>query len=98
VKNQPPPPPEHGAGLSFPAFGFRIPKQKGWTWTGLELEQKKTKAALGSETKKEEAKPLPHLKWPGVGQNELAGGPKVLLTAAFLADNCCPIFFAPAFI
>jgi hypothetical protein len=24
-----------------------------------------------------------HLKWPGIGQNELAGGPQVLLTATF---------------
>jgi hypothetical protein len=44
------------------------------------------------------------LKWPGVGQNELAGGPEVLLKAALLPNNFSqgaiplPNFFAPIFI
>ena len=33
------PPPKHGAGLSFPAFGFRMLEQKGWA--GLEPETPK---------------------------------------------------------
>jgi hypothetical protein len=33
------PPPKCGVGLSFPAFGFRRPDQKGWT--GLEQEAPK---------------------------------------------------------
>jgi hypothetical protein len=35
----PPPSPKHRAGLSFPAFGFKMPEQNGWT--GLEPEAPK---------------------------------------------------------
>jgi hypothetical protein len=55
-----------------------MPGQKGWTGPG----PKQPKTALGSETKKRGGQPLPHLKRPGVGQNELASGPEVLLTTA----------------
>jgi hypothetical protein len=59
----------HGVGLSSPAFGFRMPEQKGWA--GLEPETPKPLSDLKQK------------KWLGIGQNELAGGPKALLTAAF---------------
>jgi hypothetical protein len=51
---KPAPPPKHGAGLSFPVFGFRRPEQKGWAF-GLEpetllkpsdLKQKKRRPAV----------------------------------------------------
>jgi hypothetical protein len=55
-----------------------MPEQKGWA--GLEPETPKPPSGL---KQKRGGQAFSHLKWPGVGQNELAGGPKVLLTATF---------------
>jgi hypothetical protein len=55
-----------------------MPEQKGWA--GLEPE---TPKPLSDLKQKRGGQAFSHLKWPGIGQNELAGGPKVLLTATF---------------
>ena len=72
------PPPKHGVGLSFPAFGFRMPEQKGWA--ELELE---TPKPLSDLKQKKRSPGVFSFEVAGNCQNELAGGPKVLLTATF---------------
>jgi hypothetical protein len=61
-------------------WGYLFPhlEQKGWA--GLEPETPKPLLDL---KQKRGGQAFSHLKWPGIGQNELAGGPKVLLTATF---------------
>ena len=72
------PPPKHGVGLSFPAFGLRMPEQKGWA--ELELE---TPKPLSDLKQKKRSPGVFSFEVAGNCQNELAGGPKVLLTATF---------------
>jgi hypothetical protein len=65
--------------LSFAAFGFRRPEQKGWT--GLELKPQKLPSDFLRQ--KRGSQQFGHLKWPGVGPNELIGGSGGPLKAAF---------------
>ena len=87
------PPPKHGVGLSFPAFGFRMPEQKGWA--ELELE---TPKQLSDLKQKKRSPGIFSFEVAGNCQNELAGGPKVLLTATFWPTSFpgarfhCPTF------
>jgi hypothetical protein len=56
-----------------------MPEQK--SWAGLEPETPKPLSDL--KQKKRGGRAFSHLKWPEIGQNELAGGPKALLKAIF---------------
>jgi hypothetical protein len=68
-----------------------MPGQKGWA--GLEPETPKPLSDLKLKQKRG-GQPFPRLKWPGVGQSELAGGPKVrsAFFSDFLADKFPSIF------
>jgi hypothetical protein len=72
-----------------------LPQSRVWNYLlpHSVLEDRSKKAGLGSSSnpkncpqilkQKRGSQPFGHLKWPGVGQNELIGGSGGLLKAAF---------------
>jgi hypothetical protein len=60
-----------------------MPEQKGWA-----VLEPETPRPLSDLKQKRGGQAFSHLKWPGIGQNELAGGPKESAShSGFLADN-----------
>jgi hypothetical protein len=94
------PPTEDGVGLSFPAFGFRMPEQKGWT-----LLEPETPKPLPDLEQKRGGQPFPHSNWQGAGQKSWLAAPGCIIShSGPLADNFSqgtiplPKCFPPAFV